>query len=91
MNQADLIKIVFEAAGFQFIEQKPKGRLLFYYSEEERDVQFWFKPAKTVGLNMEEKNSLQRAMELISAINYDRGVRHGMETVRTDIKTALGI
>ncbi len=82
MTTVELIKKVFVAGGFQFISHKPRGRLLFYYSEEDRDVQFWYKP---------DKDSLERAMKLICEICYQRGKRTGVNDIQFKIKELLNI
>ena len=82
-----LLKQIFEAAGFQFIKHQPVGRLVFYSPMDERDIQFWYKNR----LQIDDKDTLQKAMDLICQLAYDRGENWGKHTVRTEIKKSLGL
>lgn len=76
------VKSIFKSAGYEFIEERPKGRLLFYERATDSNIQFW----------LDRKNSnLMPAVLLISNRSYDRGIRDGMSVVRGEVKKALGI
>jgi hypothetical protein len=80
-----LIVSIFAAAGYEFLEQSPKGeysnRLLFYHHAGETNVQFW----------IDEENDLTKVMDFICQRAYDLGESWGKANVQTDIKKALGL
>jgi hypothetical protein len=75
-----LIKEIFTAAAYEFIEESPKGRLLFYDYNDESEVQFWYKNAE-----------LSDVINLIVDRAAERGIEWGQSQVRQEIKNALGL
>jgi len=73
---------IMKYAGYNFIEEKPEGRLLFYEAEEEQTVQLWLK---------EGDESLKAAVTLIRNRAYDNGFTAGQSNVRYAIRRALDI
>lgn len=88
MSAPDQIKEVFKAAGYEFVEHRPIGRLIFYCPIEERNIQLWY---KTTPYNRETDTPLVKAMDLITKLAYNRGERYGRFSVQNDIKKALGL
>lgn len=81
MLSVGLIVSIFTAAGYEFKEQYPKGRLLFYHNEAETNVQFW----------NDEENDLTKVMDFICQRAYDLGFSWGKVTVQSEIKKSLGL
>lgn len=76
-----LIISIFTAAGYEFIEQSPKGRMLFWHNAAETNVQFW----------LDEETDLTKVMDFICQRAYDLGEHSGKHFVRNEIKKALGL
>jgi hypothetical protein len=73
---------IMKCAGYEFVEEKPEGRLLFYETEMEQTVQLWLK---------EDDKSLRGVILLITQRAYNHGVSDGSHTVQHEIKKALGL
>jgi len=73
---------IMKYAGYDFIEEKPEGRLLFYEAEEEQTVQLWLKDGE---------DSLRSTMLLIKQRAYNTGFTVGQWNVRYAIRKALDI
>lgn len=78
----DQIIEIMKCSGYEFIEEKPEGRLLFYETGMEQTVQLWLK---------EGDDTLRGVMLLITQRAYNHGVSDGELSVRTQIKKALDI
>jgi hypothetical protein len=78
----DQIIEIMKCAGYEFIEEKPEGRLLFYETEMEQTVQLWLK---------EDDESLRGVMLLITQRAYNRGASDGKYGVIRSIKEILQI
>jgi len=69
--------------GYEFIEEKPDGRLLFYETPYEETIQIWKK--KTI------KKTMDFSADLITNRIYNRGKSNGRYEVQNDIIRALGL
>ena len=78
----DNIIEIMKCSGYEFIEEKPEGRLLFYETEMEQTVQLWLK---------DDDKSLRGVMLLITQRAYNRGVAAGQYSVQNQIKKALNL
>ena len=77
-----MIKL-FNLAGYDFIEEKPEGRLILYDAEQEQELQFWVKGHPNL--------DLKDAMEFIKERCYDIGISIGKGEVQNQIRKALGL
>ena len=71
---------IMKCVGYEFIEESPEGRLLFYETDMEQTIQLWLR---------NDDGDLKRAMLLITTRAYDRGVSVGRYNVQNEIKKAL--
>lgn len=77
----DLVKTVFKSAGYEFIEEKPKNRLLFMDVDINVRIQFW----------MDKDADLSKAIVLIAKRAYEKGRFDGENEIKQSIKDILGI
>ena len=77
---AGLIKEIFTAAEYEFTEEKPEGRLLFYDHQSETNVQFWYKNA-----------IMHDVISFIQERAYDSGFTWGQSTKQQQVRDALGL
>jgi len=68
---------IMKYAGYDFIEEKPKDRLIFYDVTEEQNVQLWL----TVDLNGDYENALHKCVNLI----YNRAKEYGINIGKSNI------
>lgn len=73
---------VMKYSGYEFIEERPEGRLLFYETEMEETIQLWIK---------ENENPLKSALLIIIHRAYDHGLSNGRYIVQSEIKKLLDI
>jgi len=78
----DKIIEIMKCSGYEFIEEQPEGRLMFYETEWEETVQLWLK---------NEDNSLRGVMLLITQRAYNHGMSDGKYSVLSEIRKVLGI
>lgn len=80
---------IFVSAGYKFVQEHPKDRLLFYCENDERDIQFWFYQRKKKQENF--GTNIYRAIDLITTIQRHNGIVKGKSEIRDQIKSALGL
>lgn len=71
---------LFEAAGYEFKGEEPKGRLLITI----RGTGYHY-------FYLNTKDNITHAMNFICEHIYSEGIKYGKEMLRTEIKQALGI
>ena len=79
-----------QMAGYEFVEEKPEGRLIFYETEYDNTVQLWY-ATEDLPFPTDTKAGIRDALKLITDRAYDRGLSFGKYSVRQSIKEALGI
>ena len=83
MNEThkDFIKRLMSYAGYDFIEENPETRLLFYDSENENEIQLW----------ITDGDNTQRCIKLIANKALEIGIARGKFIIQNSIKKALGL
>lgn len=72
---------IFSAAGYEYISETPKGRLLFYHRPNEENIQFWFS----------DKTNLQHVMDFICQRAYNQGEIIGKVQIQNMFKKSLDL
>jgi hypothetical protein len=81
MKTKDQIIKIMSFAGYEYEKEYPEGRLLFYDTEFEQEIQLW----------ITGENQLSACIRLIKNRAYDNGRIHGKSIVRNGIKSLLEI
>lgn len=78
-----LIKIM-KYAGYDFIEEKPLGRYLFWDTLEEMEVELWI-------TNELEDTTIEHAIKLIINRSENRAYYKGRHDAQKEMKRSLGL
>lgn len=82
---------IMKLAGYDFIEERPETRLLFYHVDQEQDVQIWLlsEPTKSDPYDIEE--NLQQVVDLIKNREYEHGRSIGRIEIQEGIRKLLSL